>query len=293
LTRNGRGLSLRCPGWWALTASLLGHLAVLAAAWVFAASAPSNTPQSVSVWTVTLVDAPSPLPEPAGEEEQERSAEPPTVFASTVTVAEPVAEETPLPQAVSGGVAADPSSGGQVIGGGGGGPGGRSSATFFQVPVRGQSVVFLLDRSSSMGLSGGLATAKRETAAALQRLPADARFQVIVYNRDPQCLVGPRALLPATPGNVQQALDALDAVGAAGATDHIAAVRWGLQLQPDVLFLVTDADDLTPAQVRSLTDLNGGRTVIHTLAWGPAAADALRLLAEHNGGTHRGLSLEP
>ena len=51
-----------------------------------------------------------------------------------------------------------------------------------------------------MGLNGGLAAARRELLASLARLPADCRFQVILYNRfaEPLPLGGGGALVPAT-----------------------------------------------------------------------------------------------
>jgi hypothetical protein len=181
---------------------------------------------------------------------------------------------------------------------GGGTPSGpavaHGPATFFQLPVRGQSVVFLIDRSSSMGFNGGLSAAKREAAASLAALPETSRFQVIVYNRDPVCIGGHQELLPASAGNVEAALQVLDAVGAVGGTNHVEALRCALRLEPDVLFLVTDADDLTRDQVRLLTQLNRGRTIIHTLGWGQSSSNTtLRLLAEQNGGRHCVLTPTP
>ena len=44
--------------------------------------------------------------------------------------------------------------------------------------------------------------------------------------------------------------------------------RWlaaALRLQPDVIFFVTDADDLTETQVLDVTKWNAGKVVIHTI----------------------------
>src|SRR5438128_1840267 len=63
-----------------------------------------------------------------------------------------------------------------------------SGRVFFGVSVQARSVVFLIDRSISMGLNDGLDAAKRELLANLARLPATTRFQVYFYNNDVECV---------------------------------------------------------------------------------------------------------
>jgi hypothetical protein len=174
--------------------------------------------------------------------------------------------------------------------------GGENGATsFFQIPARGQRIVYVIDRSSSMGETGALALAKRELRASLERLIPEARFQVIAYNRaaEPLRLNGQGGLLPATPDNKRQAVRRIDALRAEGATEHLTALKRALLLQPDVLFLLTDADALTEEQVRIITRFNQGRTVIHALEVGPSYATdtltPLQLLARENRGTYRGM----
>ena len=55
-----------------------------------------------------------------------------------------------------------------------------------------------------------------------------------------------------------------------------------------MLFLVTDADDLAPKDVRGITELNGGRTAISAidLGTGSGFASSLRQLAADNRGTY-------
>ena len=81
--------------------------------------------------------------------------------------------------------------GGRVTGNGRGAepvnPGLASGTTaFFQIVTQAKVIVYVVDRSASMGLNGSLAAAKRELLASLDRLPPSARFQVIVYNRTAQ-----------------------------------------------------------------------------------------------------------
>jgi hypothetical protein len=153
--------------------------------------------------------------------------------------------------------------------------------------------VYVLDRSVSMGPSGALEAACAELVASLRKLPPAARFQVIAFNRHAEPLLVRRqsGLLPADPATVEEAAGLLAALDASGGTDHAAALRRGLLLRPEVLFLVTDAADLSPEEVLALTRLNQGRTAVHVVelgrsrAGGPAAA--LRRLAAGNGGTYR------
>src|SRR5207302_4579733 len=70
----------------------------------------------------------------------------------------------------------------------GGTSAGTEKPTFFGVPVQARSIVFVIDRSISMGLSGGLEAAKRELLASLEGLPAATRFQLVFYNHDVQAL---------------------------------------------------------------------------------------------------------
>jgi hypothetical protein len=300
VARKPGGPFARRAGWLAVAVSFLGHAALIVGLWTLAhAGFPGQPKRSVAVCVVTLEDEhPSQsttpaVPEQGDAEEQEP---PPLPLSSNVVLPETTEPPASLPDGPGSRPGEVGTEAGPVPGGSGGGPAlARGPAAFFHLPVRGQSVVFLIDRSSSMGFNGGLSAAKREVADCLTRLPESSSFQVIVYNRDPVWIGGRKALLPATAANIESALQVLDTIGALGSTNHVEALRCALQFEPDVLFLVTDADELTREQVRVLTQLNRGRTTIHTLAWGQFGTDTdtLRLLAEQNGGTHRGLPITP
>jgi hypothetical protein len=173
------------------------------------------------------------------------------------------------------------------------GLGKAGTAAFFGISARGQSVVYLIDRSISMGLNGGLVAAKRELLASVARLPATARVQVLFYSAGVQALnIAGRADLVAVSDDVRAELARLvEALRPEGGTNHLPALRQALVLRPDILFFITDADDLTTREVENLTLLNHDRTVIHTLAWnaGEKADAALRMLARYNRGTYRNL----
>jgi hypothetical protein len=147
-----------------------------------------------------------------------------------------------------------------------------------------------------MGIDRKLDFARRELIASLRRLPPSVRFQVIDYNDYAESLIvnGRRDLLPAEPAIVEKAVSLLQALDAAGTTNHRAALQRGLDLHPDVLFFLTDADDLKPEVISAITQRNQ-RSVIHTIELtrlrtqrpeGPLAQ-----LARENYGTYRRVGL--
>jgi hypothetical protein len=151
-------------------------------------------------------------------------------------------------------------------------------------------------------MNGALASARRALLDALAQLPPGVRFQVVVYNRNAELLTlqGSKGLTRAGEAarrEVEQALTDLDAVGS---TDHVAGLKRGLALRPDVLYLVTDAGDLRAAEADAIarlnTQLTQGRTSIHTIELNrrPEQGDSpLRRVAVLNHGTYRHLPPTP
>src|SRR5262249_52440834 len=137
----------------------------------------------------------------------------------------------------------------------GGGTGGM-----FPLPSTVSSVVYVLDRSVSMGGNNKLGFACQELLASLRRLPSSGRVQILAYNTPAEPLVigGRMDLLPAEPAILDEVARTLDKLVAAGGTDHVRALRRGLALHPDVLFFVTDADDLPLAQIDFVSRCNQG-----------------------------------
>jgi Mg-chelatase subunit ChlD len=161
------------------------------------------------------------------------------------------------------------------------------------VSVQARRVVFLIDRSTSMAFNGGLAAAKRELLANVNHLPATARFQVLFYDRTVEAIrsTEPDHLLPNSDETRKQIQQLVNRIRAQGGTDHMAALLQALRLRPEVILFMTDAEDLQPAQVRMITDLNGARSVIHTLEWSKLQGnnEQLKTLADLNRGIHRKL----
>jgi hypothetical protein len=169
-------------------------------------------------------------------------------------------------------------------------PAGAATA-FFGVPAVGTTVVYVLDRSASMGLDGRLGRARRELAASLRRLPPAARFQVVAYNKaaEPLRLPGGLGLVPATPAAVADAVAAVERLPAEGGSDHLRALTAALALGPDVVFFLTDEDDLEVRDVQTVTRLNRGRVCIHARCLVPPAGGETPMsgLARDNKGTFK------
>src|SRR5262249_33777939 len=104
-------------------------------------------------------------------------------------------------------------------------------------------------------------------------------------------LGGRSDLVPARDENLHETAALVTRLRASGSTNHVEALRRALELGPDVIFLVTDADDLTPEQVRKGTQWNGGRAVSHAVELGgpddSRPGGPLEQLARNNGGTYR------
>jgi hypothetical protein len=276
-------------------------------------SAPSSAgaiPDS-RVWEtelrLTLSEAGMPRPRQAespGSDEEEENTPPtfklvpvdvtPTPVPNPCAVAPAVVQEKQEPEPHAG---ATLPPGGTGTGGNAGNGSGTATVTLFQATAQARTVVYVIDRSLSMGLpcvgcSSPLDAAKRELLASLSRLPSSTRFQVILYNRcaDRMRLANSYGLVPASDENRSAVAQLLERLPADGATDHVAALRESLALQPDAIFFVTDGDNLTPEQVRAVTLQNHGRTAIHAVDVGnrgsPAADRPLSLLAQTNGGTY-------
>jgi hypothetical protein len=274
-----------------LALSLLAHAALVGLLWL--CPGPADAPRgrsgdhgpalrlSLAAW-----ERPRPAPPRPLNEDWNIDAEPPKIIPAAAVVG-----EAPSPPVVP---ASAPGGGEPEVPAHGGGVGlavAPAGSSLLPVPKRAQKIVYLLDHSASMGLGGALERAVAEVKLSLRSLPPDALFQVFAYNRLVTPLVPvPAGLVSAAPDRVALATVALDDLGAAWKTDHVAALRRGLALRPDLLFLVTDAADLTERDILVVTNANKGGSAIHVIeltpAAGPADAPQARLAAT-NGGTYR------
>ena len=116
----------------------------------------------------------------------------------------------------------------------------------------------------------------------LESLGETHQFQIIFYNEEPTIfpLAGQQGrLVFGNRANRERARRFVMRITADGATRHEKALTAALRLWPDVVFFLTDADEpaLTSAQLKRVTQLNGGRTAIHTIEFGLGPR-----ISEHN-----------
>jgi von Willebrand factor type A domain len=181
--------------------------------------------------------------------------------------------------------------GGVVVGGGGKGTG--PGTEFFGLRERGGSFAYVIDCSGSMTLRGSLDVAKRELLASLARLSPDARFAVVFYNIDAKVFTDPAGnpgMMAATPANKARVRTLLSGVQANGGTDHMLALRAAFNLQPEVIFFLTDAQSMTRQDVAELLG-QAGKIRIQAVEFGEVTdlggSAPLKSLARSTGGTYR------
>jgi hypothetical protein len=160
----------------------------------------------------------------------------------------------------------------------------------FGVVGRGNRFVYVFDRSLSMN-GAPLAAAKRELLASLKQLERTHQFQIIFYNEKPRIMQSPQ-LLFADENGLAQAESFVSSITAAGGTDHLQALQLALRLQPDVIFLLTDADEppLTPKQLDDIRRNNAAASIIvieFKSGPDPGKRGFLRQLAEQNRGEYK------
>jgi hypothetical protein len=172
--------------------------------------------------------------------------------------------------------------------------GGRGRTKVYGLQGEGFKFVYVFDRSGSMGGSGNRAlnSAKRELLRSVSDLGETHQFQIIFYNEQPTIMrLGPSSqLVFGTDDNKRQAQAFVNSIAADGATQHEPAIRLAMQLSPDVVFFLTDADqpELSRAQLDRIAKMNQGRAVINTIEFGLGPKirkeNFLDRLAHENGG---------
>ncbi len=131
---------------------------------------------------------------------------------------------------------------------GAGGLGGKATVNVFGTQGVGTKFVYVFDRSTSMEGSGRspLDFAKAEMIASLDSLGEMHQFQIVFYNERPQPFnpsgqTGKLAF--ATEQNKERARRFIGSITPFGRTEHEAALKLAIRMQPDVIFFLTDAND--------------------------------------------------
>ena len=133
---------------------------------------------------------------------------------------------------------------------------GKGQPLHGKLPV-GKSVVYIVDRSTSMGLTRETFDAARAALlASVEALPADSRFQVIAYNGRATRLF-PGDLLKKSDEHTEKLTGALRALTPEGNSNHTAALRAALALGGDYLVLISDAADAELDELRPILKAQG------------------------------------
>ena len=174
---------------------------------------------------------------------------------------------------------------------------GKARTQVFGVAGEGYKFVYVFDRSGSMGGSGRspLQAAKQELLGSLEDLDETHQFQIIFYSEKPVIfpLAGKKGrLVFGNRQNKEAAARFVRSIVADGPTRHEEALMAAIRMRPDVIFLLTDADEpsLTRMQLERIRRANNGGCSINAIQFGLGPAhrntNFLMRLAQQNGGQY-------
>lgn len=245
--------------------------------------------------------------ESAGEETQADPAEPPVDPALSDPVEEPPAEavgaEPPREGATARVRFASDDPGPSRAGAGSGdrsagtGAGSGQAVRFGELSGRGKRFVYLIDRSESMKWpdEAPMNFAVSEARLSIESLePGEGarKFQLLVFNHKVEVFDGGTRLADVTPETKHRADEFLRAVRPEGGTDPLGALSAAIRMAPDVIFLLTDAEEeISALALRRIGDLarRTGVSQINVIEFGKPGGRhpaAYRKLAEENGGAY-------
>ncbi|WP_442484011.1 hypothetical protein [Aeoliella sp. SH292] len=203
------------------------------------------------------------------------------------------AEQAIGAESVPGASASAMANAGGNVGGAPGDVGEEANVEFFGVQGKGNKFVYLVDRSASMD-GAPLAAAKSQIATSLASLDEVHQFQIIFFNTaaQPFTIDGRQRIAFASEQNKRMADRLLGGVTAHGGTDRVAALKAAIQLGPDVVFFLTDADGpMSELDLSEIARLNQRYNAsICTIEFGrgpdPKRYNFLKSLAESTGGQY-------
>jgi hypothetical protein len=162
----------------------------------------------------------------------------------------------------------------------------RAAAYYYDLPLQARRLVFVLDTSKSMGAGGTtsrLELAKRELMRAIEQLPEDAQFNVIVFQSTVESWSARLELATAASKIHAQAF--VNGQRPAGQTATYDALQAALRLGPELesIYLLSDGAPsegtvIVPARILALIRQQNAtqRTRIYTLGAFPGALSAGR-----------------
>ena len=180
--------------------------------------------------------------------------------------------------------------------GGGSQDAGPDDTIFMDIADSGETFVYLIDTSGSMGDGGRIGLAKTQLKSSIAMLKPHQKFQVVFYNESAtQLKLGRRAqdVYPANDVNKRQAVSKIDLESPNYGTQYIPALKHALGLKPDVLYFLTDGVGVeSNLKVDELLKLNTSGARIHVVEFASGERESRRLtwlqrLASRTNGKYR------
>jgi len=171
------------------------------------------------------------------------------------------------------------------------GAGNGTAGAFFGMKAAGQSVVYVVDCSSSMNVKHTTAATrfhrlKLELLSSVASMKPSQSFYIIFFNDQPIPMPA-RSMQPARPELQRQYLEWMARMRANGLTNPLSSMQMALRLRPDVIYFLTDGN-FNFRTATALSRIRQPRSVIHTITFGEREAEPLmKSIAVANRGTYR------
>jgi hypothetical protein len=173
---------------------------------------------------------------------------------------------------------------------------GDGKIRFMDAVDSGTNFVYVIDCSGSMGDFDALEFAKAELLASLQALTPKQKFQVIFYSERAASMNLPGSgtqMVAGTDVNRNKAKQQIKKARPMQGTRHMPALLAALRYEPDVIFLLTDAQDvyLQRNELEKIKRMNRSNARIHCIEFGKGKElkgddNSFKQLARQNSGTH-------
>ena len=173
---------------------------------------------------------------------------------------------------------------------------GGHQTSFFGIKAPAKRIVYVIDASESMRQHDAMQLARQKLWDSLQELTPTSQFQVIFFNLTNHTMNRPgerTRLLPATSVNLRLAKQFLTGIQPDSGTNRMGAMTLALSFDPDVIYLLTDADapEMSAKDLWELKRDNKRKALIHVVEFGVGADlspdSFLKKLARQNAGMHR------
>jgi hypothetical protein len=162
---------------------------------------------------------------------------------------------------------------------------------FCGMPIKGETVVYVLDRGDSTRDSFG--DLKSATLRSIASLGADRKFQIVFWNNGADESFPKNWPVYATVDNLSAAERAIDDVAAHGKTQITSALRKAMEGDPSEIVIATGkAWDLDDAFVKTIDEVRSDKPVrINTISLGdPGVSTALQTVAARGRGSFKTVS---